>query len=89
VEIHGTEGAYVHTSGGPEGEHTWWGKNGEWTEVCPYAVHRPWRQGSDNFAHSVRTGAPLDICGEQGRLSRLILDAIYKSARNDGEWIDV
>jgi hypothetical protein len=52
-------------------------------------VEQPWRQGSDNFAYSVRTGAPLDICGEQGRLSRLILDALYKSAQDQGHWVAV
>jgi predicted dehydrogenase/sugar phosphate isomerase/epimerase len=89
IEIHGTDGAYVYTSGGPEGEHSWWGRQGSWTETCPFKVEQPWRQGSDNFAYSVRTGAPLDICGEQGRLSRLILDALYKSAQDQGHWVAV
>lgn len=89
-EIHGTKGAYVSTSGGPEGEHAWWSKpGGGWTEECPVDVVPKWRQGSDNFANSVRTGAPLDICGEQGRLSRIILDAIYESAYNGGDWVDI
>ncbi len=89
IEIHGTEGAYVHASGGPEGEHTWWGKNGTWSEACPYPVEQAWRQGSDRFAYSVRTGAPLGISGEQGLLSRRILDALYASASQEGRWVDV
>ena len=89
IEIMGTDGAYIHTSGGPEGNHTWWGKDDAWTEACPVAVTPKWRQGSDNFANSVRTGEPLDVCGEQGRLSRLILDAIYESAAHNGDWVDV
>ena len=89
IEIIGDQGMYVHTSGGPEGNHTWWGKGGEWSETCPLEVNRPWRQGSDNFANSVRTGNPLDVCGEQGLPSRYILDSIYESAKDGGKWVDV
>ena len=89
IEIIGTEGMLIYTIGGPEGNHTWWGKNDEWTEECPFEVKQPWRQGSDNFANSLRTGAPLDINGESSRKSRVILDAIYESIRNDGAWIEV
>ena len=89
IEIIGTEGMLVYTIGGPEGNHTWWGKNDEWTEECPFPVKQPWRQGSDNFANSLRTGAPLSINGESSRKSRVILDAIYESIRNDGAWIEV
>lgn len=90
IEIHGTAGAYVYTNGGPEGNHTWWAKNdGVWTETAPYPFKRRWRAGSDNFANSVRTGAPLSISGEVGRKSRAILDAIYKSARGSGDWENV
>ncbi len=90
IEIHGTKGAYIHTAGGPEGDHSWWGTaQGGWSEEPPYPVERKWRQGSDNFANSVRTGEPLDIDGDQGRISRLILDAVYKSARENGAWVDI
>ena len=89
IEIHGTEGAYIHTSGGPEGQHTYWGKDAKWSEEAPYPAERIWRQGSDNFANSVRTGAPLSISGEQGILSRIIPDAMYQSARTDGNWVEV
>ncbi|MCL2479819.1 MAG: Gfo/Idh/MocA family oxidoreductase [Treponema sp.] len=90
IEIHGTDGAYIYTSGGPEGEHAWWSKrDGAWTETAPYAFKRRWRCGSDNFANSVRTGEPLSISAEVGRKARAILDAIYKSARGNGGWQDV
>ena len=89
LEIVGTEGMLVYTIGGPEGNHTWWGKNDTWTDTCPVEVKQPWRQGSDNFANSVRTGAPLDINGESSRKSRVVLDAIYESARNGGAWTEV
>jgi predicted dehydrogenase len=90
IEIHGTDGAYVYTSGGPEGDHTWWSKrDGQWAETAPFPFKRRWRAGSDNFANSVRTGAPLNISGEVGRKARAILDAIYRSAREDGGWREV
>jgi predicted dehydrogenase/sugar phosphate isomerase/epimerase len=90
IEIHGTAGAYVYTNGGPEGNHTWWAKDdGIWHKKAPYPFVRRWRAGSDNFANSVRTGEPLSISGEVGRKSRLILDAIYESARGSGDWVDV
>ncbi|MGI5899549.1 MAG: Gfo/Idh/MocA family oxidoreductase [Christensenellales bacterium] len=90
IEIHGTAGAYVYTNGGPEGNHTWWAKDdGTWHEKAPYPFVRRWRAGSDNFANSVRTGEHLSISGDVGRKSRLILDAIYDSARGDGDWVDV
>ncbi len=89
LEIIGTEGMLVYTIGGPEGNHTWWGKNDQWTEECPVEVKQPWRQGSDNFANSLRTGAPLDIGGESSRQSRIILDAIYESAKNGGDWVEI
>jgi predicted dehydrogenase len=90
IEIHGTDGAYVYTNGGPEGNHTWWSKkDGIWEEKAPYPFKRRWRAGSDNFANSVRTGAPLSISGEVGRKSRAILDAVYKSARGSGDWVEV
>jgi len=37
----------------------------------------------------VARGAALDIAGEVGRKSRLLLDAIYESARGTGQWVDV
>lgn len=89
IEIIGTEGMLVYTTGGPEGNHTWYGKNDEWTEECPFDVKQPWRQGSDHFAYCLRMGEPLDICGESSRKSRVILDAVYESARNDGAWVEV
>lgn len=90
IEIHGTDGAYVYTSGGPEGDHTWWSKrDGVWTEQPPYPFKRRWRCGSDNFANSVRTGEPLSISADVGKKARAILDAIYKSARTNSDWQDV
>ena len=90
VEIHGTQGAYVYASGGPEGKHTWWSKqDGAWTETAPCPFKRRWRVASDEFANALRTGTPFSIPGEVGRKARAILDAIYRSATGDGNWQDV
>ena len=90
IEIHGTAGAYVYTNGGPEGNHVWWAKDdGVWNETAPYPFKRRWRSGSDNFANSVRTGEPLSISGEVGRKSCVILEAIYASAKGNGDWVDL
>jgi predicted dehydrogenase len=90
IEIHGTGGACVHTVGGPEGRHNWWAQaDGEWTEEAPYPFKRRWRCASENFANSIRTGVPLSISGVAGRKSRLVLDALYESAKSDGEWIEI
>ena len=90
LEVHGTEGAYIYSSGGPEDQHTWWTPaGGEWTETAPFPFAKRWRSGNDNFANSVRTGEPLSICGRVGCLSRVVLDGIYESANLDGEWVDI
>lgn len=87
-EVHGTSGAYVNVSGGPEGNHVWWGKaNDGWTEKAPYPCKPVWRCGSDHFAHIVRLNSENNISGEIGKRSRIILDAVYKSAQNGSEWI--
>jgi predicted dehydrogenase/sugar phosphate isomerase/epimerase len=89
LELYGTEGAFVHTSGGPENQAAFYGKDGKWTEAAPYPVERKFRQGSDAFAYSLRTGAPLPAPGDEGIKSRIILDAMYESAKNDGAWVRV
>ncbi|MDR1507787.1 MAG: Gfo/Idh/MocA family oxidoreductase [Treponema sp.] len=89
LEIYGTAGAFVCNSGGPERQAAYYGKDGKWTETAPFPAERKFRQGSDAFAYSVRTGAPLPAAGDEGIKSRIILDAMYESAKNDGAWIKV
>lgn len=89
VEIYGTEAAYLLTTGGPEGDHVYWWKEGRWSENAPYPVQKKWQQGSDNFAYSLRTGEPLLVGYEQGLVSRQILDKMYESAKNGEKWIRV
>jgi predicted dehydrogenase/sugar phosphate isomerase/epimerase len=87
IELHGTEGAFVYSGGGPEKEGFHYGKDGKWSEVQPYPVAREWRQASDAFASSVRTGTPLRASGEEGIKSRQLLDVLYESARKGGVWV--
>lgn len=91
VEMFGTKGACLLTSGGPEGDSLrWCEKGGAWSDTAPFPQAERFRQGSDAFAYSLRTGEPLLMTGEEGRMSRVILDAIYDSARNHGgNWVTV
>ncbi|MDY3920382.1 MAG: Gfo/Idh/MocA family oxidoreductase [Candidatus Limivivens sp.] len=89
IEIIGTEGVYYYTLGGPEGDHTYWWKDGRWSEQNPYPAQRKWRQASDNFAYCLRTGAALEVDWKPGRDSRLVLDKLYESGKNGGVWTAV
>lgn len=89
VEIFGTEGAYCDTLGGPEGDHTYWWKDGRWSEESPYTAKREWRQASDNFAWCLRKGEALKVDWRAGRESRQVLDQLYESARKGGVWVPV
>lgn len=89
IEIFGDEGAYIHTYGGPEGNHTHWWKNGTWTEEAPYPFEREWMQGSDNFAYCLRTGEKLLVEAKAGRDSRYVLDKMYESAKSGSEWVSI
>jgi len=89
IEVFGDEGAYIHTYGGPEGNHTHWWKNGTWSEESPYPFIREWMQGSDNFAYCLRTGAKLLVEAKAGRDSRYVLEKMYESAMNGNEWVTI
>lgn len=89
MELYGSLGAYVRSGGGPEGNHVFYGKDNQWSSDAPFPVSREWQQGSDAFASSVRLGIPLTVPAEEGLKSRLILDAMYRSARSGGDWQEV
>lgn len=89
VEFYGDEGAYLLVAGGPEGNHTYWYKNDQWSEEAPYHYEREWRQGSDNFAYCIRKGGELVVPAEKGYVARYVLDRMYESANNDGKWIKI
>ena len=89
IEVYGDEGAYLQTAGGPEGNHTYWWKDGKWTENAPYPYEREWQQGSDNFAYCLRMKAELAVGAEAGRNSRYVLEKMYESAFDGGAWIEL
>lgn len=89
IDIHGSSGAFTYSSGGPEGTQVHYGKDDKWLNSVPFPVKRKWRQGSDAFASAVRLGTPYIATPEDGIRSRIILDAMYESARNGGIWVDV
>lgn len=89
VEVYGDEGAYLHTMGGPEGEHTHWWKEDQWSEIAPYPYEREWQQGSDNFAYCLRTKQKLVVDASAGRNARYVLDKMYVSAKNGEGWVEV
>ena len=89
LELHGSVGAFVHSTGGPEGECVYYGKDNSWSTDVPYPMERQWRQGSDAFASSVRMGTPIVTPAEEAIKSRRILDAMYESAKSGSVWVDV
>ena len=91
LEIFGDKGSYQQTSGGPEGEHTYWwnSTDNKWSEESPMPYKREWCQGSDNFAYCLRTGDKLLVGAEEGRTSRYVLDKMYESAKAGGAWVSI
>lgn len=89
IVLHGTKGAYVLTSGGPDGQNACYANDANWRKEAPYPVKRQYRQGSDAFACAVRGEAEVFLTPEEGLKSRLILDALYKSARSGGAWVEI
>ena len=87
LEVYGDEGAYLLSAGGPEGDHVYWWKNGQWSENSPYPVEKAWNQAADNFANALRTGEPLIVTAENGIRSRYVLDKIYESAHGAAGWL--
>jgi len=91
LELTGTEGAYIHTAGGPFDEpFVRWYVDGAWSDTPPADGESEWVNSVDNFAAAVRTGAPLLCSGRDGRRSRAVIEAMYDSAyRSNGDWVDV
>ena len=89
MEIFGSEGAFVYTLGGPEGDHSFWWKNSAWSEMSPYSKKREWSQASDNFAYCLRLGGDLVVGWEDGYKSRFVLDKIYASAKKTQGWVEL
>ncbi len=90
LDLHGADGALVRRQGGP---YTCpverWFVGRKWEESAPEMELLPWRSSAQNFAAAIRTGAPLVCDGRDGRRSRQVLDAMYRSAEQDGVWVNV
>ena len=87
LEVYGSSGAYLLTAGGPEGDHIYWWKDGQWSEKSPYPVQKEWNQAADNFANALRTGEPLIVTAENGIRARYVLDKMYESAHGTEGWV--
>jgi predicted dehydrogenase/sugar phosphate isomerase/epimerase len=89
-EVYGTEGALSRASGGPlEEPRERYFLDDVWMEDPPERVESEWLNAADNFADALRTGAPLACTGRDGRRTQAVLDAMYRSGRGDGEWVEV
>ncbi|MFG0250485.1 MAG: Gfo/Idh/MocA family oxidoreductase [Phycisphaeraceae bacterium JB051] len=90
LELCGEKGAFVLSEGGPLESGTRWYVNEQWSDKSPVTVEQTWVNSADNMAAAIRTGAPLACDGRQGMLSRIVLEAMYDSARfNEGKWVNV
>ena len=69
---------------------TKWYYDNAWRTNAPAESEPEWFNSMDNFAAAIRDGATLTATGQDGRVSRAILDAMYKSSREvNGDWVDV
>lgn len=80
LEVVGTDAAYFSAVGGPfEQPMTRWYRDGAWTGQAPVSVEPEWMNAADNMAGAIRAGAKCVCSGRDGRQSRAVLDAMYRS----------
>jgi len=90
LELHGTEGALMSAGGGPvEDPQTRYFIDGAWSDQTPEALDLEYVTAADNIAAAVRTAAPLVCDGRDARRTQAILDAMYRSAYGDRDWVEV
>lgn len=90
IELTGDKGAFAHVSGGPYGKTPIdkWYLDSAWTDKAPKIVKPEWLNAADNIAAAIRSGAALVCDGRDGRRSRAVLDAMYRSAYENGSsWV--
>ena len=89
MELHGTEGAYIHREGGPAGAPvTLYFRDGAWSETAPFPRECPWLNSMDGFASALRCGTAQLTTPEEGRNAVRIIQAMYESARGkEGAWV--
>ena len=91
MELHGTEGAYIHREAGPlKAPETWYFKDNGWQDTAPYPRECPWLNSMDSFASALRCGTPLLTTPEEGLNAVKMINAMYESAyENSGAWVKV
>lgn len=91
MEIHGTEGAYIHREGGPVTRpETQWFHGNKWSDDAPETIYSEWLNSMDNFAAALRVNAAPLASAEDGRRAARIISAMYESAYdNNGNWVSV
>lgn len=91
MEIHGTEGGYIHREGGPLSQpETKWFRGKSWSDNAPETVYCEWLNSMDNFAAALRGDASLLTTAEDGCRTVKIINAMYESAYGKhGEWVEV
>jgi len=90
LELHGTQGAIVSAGGGPvEEPETRYFLDGAWSDQAPETVDLEYVTAADNLAAAVRTAATLVCDGRDARRTQAILDAMYRSACGDRDWVEV
>lgn len=91
MEMHGTEGGYVHREGGPGKEPvTQWLHKGQWADAAPVEAEHLWMNSMDNFAAHLRNGAPFLCPPSDARGAVAVINAMYESAyEKDGAWVEL
>jgi UDP-N-acetyl-2-amino-2-deoxyglucuronate dehydrogenase len=89
MELHGSEGAYIHREGGSQSAPTTkFFKNGQWSENAPYPRECEWLNSMDNFAKVIRQGGELLTAASDGRRAVQLINALYQSAyEQNGAWV--
>ncbi len=87
--LYGTDAAYSMTYGGIlEKPDQKWFINNAWQDNPPKVVNSEWMNAVDNFSAAVRQGSPLSCDSRGGWRTQSVLDAMYRSAYNEGVWTE-
>ena len=91
MEMHGTEGAYVHREGGPlKAPESLYFKGSAWQSIAPFPRECEWLNSMDSFASALRLGTPLLTTPEEGLNAVRMINAMYESAyEKNGAWVEV
>lgn len=91
LELHGTDGAYLHREGGPEtAPSTRYFLQGHWTDSAPVPRECPWLNSMDSFASALRCGTPLLTTAQEGLAAVRMIQAMYVSAyERNGAWVNL